>query len=236
MIKDFEEKLEEGSFNVGLDYYNRIGHIKKYVQSKIESENDEELKDFDYEKHELDIRDYYTSLELLACITYLINNYSEKIICISKTSRTNNIFEENIPDSAVIEYFTTEPGYTNPHTTGNEKLVRPLNQNRFTSIEYPLYNKEIFKYRYVTLFARLESKKHVIKVEIPLKDDRNEEKIVNNISDILEDLYTCSINGYPYILKKVHDNVVITNKFMDRVELSYEFKNKIKGREVLSYR
>ena len=171
----------------------------------------------------------------MACITHLINNYSEKIVCISKTSRTNKLFDEKIPDSAVLEYFTTESGYTTPDVTDNKKLVRPLNQNRFTSLEYPLYNDKILNYHYITLFARLENKKHVIKIEIPLKNKNNANKIMDNIVNVLDDLYSCSINGYPYILKKVHDNVVITNKFMDRMEMVYELKNKPKGREVLSY-
>jgi NurA-like 5'-3' nuclease len=75
----------------------------------------------------------------------------------------------------------------------------------------------------------------VIKVEIPVKDEDDVDKVKQNIKELLDDLYSCSINGYPYILKKVHDNVVITNKFMDRMEIVYEFTNKAKGREVLRY-
>ncbi|RAP52331.1 MAG: hypothetical protein BZ137_08795 [Methanosphaera sp. rholeuAM130] len=236
IIKEFEKKLDNGQFNVELDYYANIGYIKQQVIQEVKKWNDEELKDFNYDDYELEIQNYYTSLELLACITHLINNYSKKIICISKTSRTNSLFKEKIPDSAVLEYATSEAGYTNPDITDNKKLVRPLDENRFTSMEYPLYNDKILKYHYITLFTRLENKKQVIKVEIPLKDKDNRKIIENNIEDILEDLYSCSINGYPYILKKVHDNVVITNKFMDRMELVYELKNKTKGREVLSYK
>lgn len=235
IITDFEKKLNDGSFDVELDYYNNIGYIKQQVIEKVKSTADEELSDFKYDDHEEEIRNYYTGLELLACITHLINNYSEKIICISKTSRTNKLFNEKIPDSAVLEYFTSESGYTTPKEIDNKKLVRPLSQNRFTSLEYPLYNDKILNYYYITLFARLENKKHVIKVEIPLKNKDNADKIKDNIVNILDDLYSCSINGYPYILKKVHDTVVITNKFMDRMEMVYELKNKPKGREVLSY-
>ena len=234
-IGEFEKKLDDGNFEVGLDYYNNRGYIKKLVLQEMNSSNEEEPSDFKYEDFEEEIQNYYTGLELLACITHLINNYSEKILCISKTSRTNNLFEEKIPDSAVLEYLTTESGYTNPRITDNKKLVRPLSQNRFKSMEYPLYNDKILNYHYLSLFARLENKKHVIKVEIPLKNKDNAEKICDNIVNILDDLYSCSINGYPYILKKVHDNVVITNKFMDRMEMVYELKNKPKGREVLSY-
>ncbi|RAP51764.1 MAG: hypothetical protein BZ137_09710, partial [Methanosphaera sp. rholeuAM130] len=236
IIKELENKLDHGQFNVELDYYANIGYIKKQVIEKVEESNDEELKDFSFDDYEQEIQNYYTALELLACITHLINNYSEKIICISKTSRTNRLFNEKIPDSAVLEYATSEAGYTTPTITDNKKLVRPLDENRFTSMEYPLYNDKILNYHYITLFTRLENKKQVIKVEIPLKDDKNTKTIEKNIENILEDLYSCSINGYPYILKKVHDNVVITNKFMDRMELVYELKNKPKGREVLSYR
>ena len=235
IIKKFEKKLDDNSFDVELDYYNNIGYIKQQVIQKAKESNDEELSDFKYENFEDEIQNYYTGLELLACITHLINNYSEKIVCISKTSRTNKLFDEKIPDSAVLEYFTTESGYTIPAVTDNKKLVRPLSQNRFTSLEYPLYNDKILNYHYITLFARLENKKHVIKIEIPLKNKDNVSKILDNIVNVLDDLYSCSINGYPYILKKVHDNVVITNKFMDRMEMVYELKNKPKGREVLSY-
>ena len=235
IIREFEDNLNNGTFDVELDYYAHRGHIRKQVIEMASTLEDDEFKDFDYSDHELEVQNYYSGLELLACITHLINNYSKKVICISKTSRTNNIFEEKIPDSAVLEYCTTDAGYTIPHVTINDKLVRPLNANRFTSIEYPIYNDKILKYQYITLFTRLENKKHVIKVEIPVKDKDDVDKVKQNIKELLDDLYSCSINGYPYILKKVHDNVVITNKFMDRMEIVYEFTNKAKGREVLRY-
>ena len=40
----------------------------------------------------------------------------------------------------------------------------------------------------------------------------------SNLSDSeIEDLYSASINGYPYILKKAHDEVVIKEKNMKHI-------------------
>ena len=232
LIREFEKELNDNTFDVEIDYYKKKSEIELMIRSLINSE--EELKDFDYKDKKNDIKEYYMGLELLACITHLITNYSQKIIGISKTSRSNKLFKEDIPDSAVIEYCTNKTGYTEAVVEDSKKLVRPSSANRVRSIEFPLYKDKIMNYKYITLFARLEDKKNVIKIEIPLKDDSHENTILSNIKEILEDLYSCSINGYPYILKRVHDTVVIKNTFMERMEKNYEFTTKKRGREMLN--
>ena len=154
---------------------------------------------------------YIESLEQLTCIKVLLENFKEKLVCVSKTSGTNSLYKNNIPDAAVIEYTINESGYTNPDTSEHNSLLRKIN-GEIKKINYPLYNDELKSYNYTLFFTKLTKEGNVLKIELPQPNlDRKK------IEGILEDLYSASINGYPYILKKAHDEVVIKEKNMKHI-------------------
>lgn len=225
-INELEDQLTENTFEVELHYEKYKGALNQLIETINDSKSKEEIDDI-----KMDAEEYFIALEMLSCIRHLINNYSEKIICISKTSTTRNLFKENIPDVAVLEYAIPETGYTKPEKMDNQGLIIRINDD-FRTIDYPLYKEEISKYNYIVTFTRLENRKNFLKIEIPLKDDKNVDKIKNDIKTILEDIYSCSIEGYPHILKKVHEDVVIKNKDMDTLELKAEIIEKT-GRDML---
>lgn len=225
-IQRLEEELDDNSFEIEVTSNTHQSRIYDITRNNIPA-------DEDFETYKYDILDYYDSLEELACIRHLINKYHGKIICISKTSSTNKIFNEDIPDAAVIEYATKKAGYTKiGKPVKNRKLVRKDLQDNYISIEYPLYREEITNYEYITFFTRLEYNKNVLKIEIPLLET---DYISNNneiIMEILEDIYSISVDGYPHILKKVHHEVVIKNKELDKIVNKYEILDK-NGRDML---
>lgn len=207
-IKLLEKQLEDDSFNLGLYYDDIKNDLKNEINNKFPN--------CTYENIELDIKEYFVSLELLCCINHLMSKYSGQIICIAKSNSTKEFFNQKVPDMAVLEYATTKSGYVKPKITENKKLVVQSDDKKL-SIEYPLYKKEIPTYTYITTFARLEDKKSIIKIEIPLVHMMECPRAKKVISELLNELYSCSINGYPHILKKVHDDVVIKNKDMDKI-------------------
>lgn len=212
-IMDFEKDLINGDFNVELQYPKMKGAFHNHITKKL-IERDCERK---YEDIEYDVMEYYEQLELLACIRHLIKNYHGKIICVSKTSTTRRFFKEQIPDAAVLDYVTSKSGYTEPKDYNEIKAIITVDDAFKRPLNYPLYNNEIPTYHFITLFARFKDRKNVLKIEIPAINNGEAEDIMKNITSILDDISTSCTEGYPHILKKIHNEVVIKNKDVERI-------------------
>ena len=79
---------------------------------------------------------------------------------------------------------------------------------------------------FTVFYARLEDYKNVLKFELPYKASKKE------IINILEALKGISPEGYPYLLKKAHNDVVISKSDLERLSNIIGFLQK-SGREML---
>ncbi|MBM4241579.1 MAG: DNA double-strand break repair nuclease NurA, partial [Euryarchaeota archaeon] len=156
------------------------------------------LKMFD--SIEKDFKDYKTesmiyleNLENLLAISKLLRQ-ERKIVAISKTSTRNDYFDSNIPDMAIFERFNKKEGYSKPLYLDISKEVKR---------DFPILNVFFRKLNFTIFYTRLEDYKNILKIELPYK--ANEEDIRN----IIEILKGNSTEGYPYLLKKAHNDVVI---------------------------
>ena len=193
--------------------------ISEKMNDNISSiELKEEFRDM-LENEENDKNAFLTfleNLEHLIALKYLLNN-KEKIIAVSKTSTSNDIFHGNVPDIAIFDRFTKEEGYSKPYykkVTNEVKHDFPIEDNFFKNLWFTIF------------FVRLENNKNVIKIELPYyaKDDE-----IENIISILKSNAT---DGYPFLLKKAHNDVVIKNKDITSLSQIIEFIDK-SGREML---
>jgi len=66
----------------------------------------------------------------------------------------------------------------------------------------------------------------MLKFEVPKEIDEKE------VKEILENLKSISANGYPYLLKKAHSEVIIRKKDMEHLVRVFGLVEKI-GREML---
>ena len=116
-------------------------------------------------------------------------------ISISKTSSDNELFHWNILDIAFLDKFTKKQGMSIiKYRKVHEKAAFP-------------YFKDFFKELTFTVFyLRLQDNKNVLKVELPYKASKEE------VFRIIKIINTLSVQGYPYLLNKAHNDVVITDK------------------------
>ncbi|MHA1793132.1 MAG: DNA double-strand break repair nuclease NurA [Promethearchaeota archaeon] len=134
-------------------------------------------------------------LECLLTIRHLLLKYSDKVIGISKKSKVTDYFKKMVPDQAIFEYNFPATGFS-----------RPIEIVNIQKWKYPIY-QDFFKSRRISyFFARLERRKNVIKLEFPRKLSSNWK---DEIIELLENLKYISTEGYPYLLKRAHDDVVI---------------------------
>lgn len=219
-VKKVEIQIHNKDFPLEVTSIKDEKEVIKKVKEIYQFELNEEPEDLN------DIILYMQTLEQLTCLNYLIRKYSDKIIGISKTSSTQQQFQQSIPDAAAVEYTCKNPGYTTPLKLTDIHPVRTT-VNEQVSVKLPIYS-ELTKIIYTTFFTRLNLKGNVLKIELPYDISEDETRI----KTILDDLNSISVDGYPYILKRAHDEVVIKQYHMNKITKKIGIIDKT-GRDML---
>lgn len=132
---------------------------------------------------------------------YELLKSNKNIIAISKTSYSNHIFNSNIPDIAIFDKFYKSQGYSEP-------LHFKISEAKGSLSIYDEFFKNL---DFTVFYVRLEDYKNVIKFEVPYKLSKSD------LRELLVMIKTISVDGYPYLLKKAHNNVVIKYSDMERI-------------------
>ncbi len=195
--------------------------IKKEFLPKLEISNGIEISSRKFFKEieerfeeKAEAQSYLEYLEHLLCMKELLKN-NDKIVAIAKTSQATDYFKENIPDIAIFEKSTHKQGYSSPiYGSIDARLKRsfPILDDFFRNIQFTIF------------YARLEDRRNVLKFEIP--------KRISNVEKLLEKIKRICVEGYPYLLKKAHNDVLISNKEMEKIVKAFGFFERT-GREVL---
>ncbi|OWT32928.1 hypothetical protein BGI41_05045 [Methanobrevibacter sp. 87.7] len=132
-----------------------------------------------------------------------ILKYKRKMIAVSKTSTANEYFGSNIPDMSIFERFNKMEGYSNPIYINVDNQVKR---------EFIIHNTFFKSLNFTIFYVRLDDYKNILKVELPYKADKDE------VEEIISIIKRDSIEGYPYLLRKAHQDVIIRHK--DIIDLS----------------
>lgn len=170
--------------------------------------------DIDNRKEDYNL--HLSSIEKLIILREILKD-NRKIISISKTSADNELCNWNIPDIAFFDKFTKAQGIS---VIYNKKVSKnsyfPFFGDFFKGLEFTIF------------YVRLEKNRNVMKVELPYKASKEE------VIEIVERIKKLSVQGYPYLLNKAHNDVVITDrniKELLKIAKIYETTN----REVMSW-
>ena len=144
-------------------------------------------------------------------------NHKEKIIAVSKTSTSNDIFHANVPDMAIFDRLTQGEGHSKPYYKKVDSEVKR---------DFPIGNTFFRDLWFTIFFVRLEKNCNILKIELPYY------AVEEDIQNIIGILKSNSTDGYPYLLKKAHKDVVIRHKDMESLSNIIEFLEK-SGREML---
>jgi NurA-like 5'-3' nuclease len=204
-------------------------HIKEKIRKKYLPLLEEELKslgveikstkfagsmanDFNENKESII---YLENLENLLVISKFMEKKG-KTVAISKTSTSTEYFNSEIPDIAIFDMYSKKQGYSKPRYSNVSDVKR----------DFPVRN-EFFKSLTFTIFyARLEDHKNILKFELPYY--ATEDKI----KELLEFIKKISAEGYPLLLKKAHNDVVIRKTDLENLSKIIGFLEK-SGREML---
>ncbi|MDR2543970.1 MAG: DNA double-strand break repair nuclease NurA [Methanobrevibacter sp.] len=212
MEKDIPEDKRIELVNLSKDFLDsgfKVSIQTNYLKKKFE----EKMKK--YRKYKPIF--YLEYLEKLISLFKLLKS-KEKIIAISKTSHSTDYFNKKFPDLAIFNRFTKGTGYSIPRYYGVSYSIK---------YDFPIEDEFFRKLVFTVVYIRLEDNQNVLKVELPYEADDND------INNVITALSRYSTEGYPYLLKKAHNDVVIKKKDMDQLSQIVGFYEK-SGREMLN--
>jgi NurA-like 5'-3' nuclease len=173
-------------------------------------------KYFKIHKNKFHLKIFLANIEKLLVLTNLLK-HNKKIISISKTSISKDLFESNTPDIVILDKYTFNEGYSNP-------LYKPISNEIKHNFE--VNNNYLKNLGFTTFYLRLQKNKNILKIELPYKASKEE------IKNLIAKLKKHSTNGYPYLLKKAHDDVLISDKDINTLANIININQK-SGREML---
>ena len=212
-------KLKENMDDELLHEFERRLSINRFGLAFPQIRDSLKLMELPKRENSIKIEEYNLHLASIEKILLLkeILTHRKKIISISKTSSDNELFGWNIPDIAFLDKFTKKQG------------ISKLEYRKvYPRAAFPYYN-DLFKGMTFTIFyIRFQDNKNVLKVELPYRASEKE------ALDIVEKIKVLTVQGYPYLLNKAHNDVVITDRNMKellKIAKIYETTN----REVMSW-
>ncbi|WP_407414119.1 DNA double-strand break repair nuclease NurA [Methanobrevibacter sp.] len=205
---DLKEKLDGGVLSYFVDKVNDLSNldlsfplIKKQVYAHPSKELDE--------VYDL----YLSSIEKLLVLREVLKS-NKKVISISKTSSNNDLFRSNAPDIGILDQLTQKQGISD--------IIRKKVESSI-AVPFPVFDEFFSKLWFTIFYVRLEENKNVLKVELPYWAEDDE------VAEIIEIIKRDSAEGYPYLLNKAHNDVIITNKHVDellKISRIYETTNR----------
>lgn len=205
---DLKEKIDDGVLKYFTDVISDLSNLDLSFPTVKGRVYAHPSKDLD-EVYDL----YLSSIEKLLVLREVLKS-NKKIISISKTSSSNDIFHSNAPDIGILDQFTQKQGMS--------RIIRKKVGDSI-AVPFPIFNEFFSKLWFTIFYVRLEENKNVLKVELPYYAEDDE------IAEIVEIIKRDSAEGYPYLLNKAHNDVVITNKHVDellKISRIYETTNR----------
>lgn len=163
--------------------------------------------------------------EMMATISdFFKNSGSTIIVGLAKTSSGTDIFRESIPDIKLFSTYAKTLGYSAKEIPQDIAKLKSSFGEILGDLSVFLSDMDIRAF-----YAKYSTPTVVNLIEF----FQNPDKKSVNIQDILDMLSSISIGGYPFLLKKVDNEVKITATDMEFIERELGLEKAITGRESL---
>ncbi len=225
LIPDIEENL----FN--YDITSQSNPIKEKLFMKISDRfGNETARKRDVFEAAIAKLAYFEYFLLLHYLFYRLD-WNPVVIGVAKTSKDTEIFKASIPDISIFHSFITSPGFSKPMYVDIGTRSKTVEWEFSEVFEKKAYEKALeLKDVQIKYFYSKYSNFRVISLIEVYENPETESVSQERINDILNDL---SADGYPYPLKRVDNEVRITNRDMDMIEEILGLNREIRGREVV---
>lgn len=162
--------------------------------------------------------------EMMATLAEFFKNSGSIIVGLAKTSSGTDIFKESLPDIKLFSKYTDTLGYS------AEKIPQDV-QKLKSSFGEVLGDLSLFlsELDIQAFYAKYSTPRVVNLIEFYQNPNRSSV----DVRDILDMLSSISVDGYPFLLKKVDNEVRITSTDMEFIEKELGLERAVTGRENL---
>ncbi len=225
MIKDIEENI----FNYDIVSFSQP--IKNLTVKKlVDKFGEEKGLRRDMLEAVLSKLAYFEYFILLHYLFYKLD-WNPLIIGIAKTSHDTEIFNKSIPDIKLFQQYAKDLGYSEERYVDieNKSKIREWEFSEVFELIEREKAEELKDVQIKYFYSKYDRGQLVSLIEVY----ENPERKTISPAKINDYLKYFSVGGYPFLLKKVDNEVRITHKDMDLIENLLDLKNEVRGREGL---
>ncbi|MEZ0323990.1 MAG: DNA double-strand break repair nuclease NurA [Hydrogenothermaceae bacterium] len=216
VAREIFDSIDKEKIESYEDIYTLSDEVKEYIIQNLEKSK---LR-LDYIEAVQSKLAYYEFMYLI----YKIFNIRDKdIIGVAKTSSGVDIFKASVADIKLFSKYIKTYGYSVAVNQNVQKL-----KSSFGNIPQDIANY-LSDLNIFSIYSKYADKRFVNLIEIYQHSDRDS----IDVEDILDKLYSISFDGYPFLLKKVDNEVRITHDDMDFIVQELGLGRAITGREFL---
>ncbi len=225
MIKDIEKNIFD------YDIVSFSNPIKKMaIEKLIEKFGESKGLRRDILEAVLSKLAYFEYFILLHYLFYKLD-WNPIIIGVAKTSHDTEIFNKSVPDIKLFQQYVKDLGYSEERYVDieNKSKIREWEFSEIFEVIEKEKAEELKEVQIKYFYSKYDRGKLISLIEVY----ENPEGKTISPSTINDYLKYFSVGGYPFLLKKVDNEVRITHKDMDLIENLLDLKNELKGREGL---
>ena len=225
MIKDIEKSIFD------YDIVSFSNPIKKMaIEKLIEKFGESKGLRRDILEAVLSKLAYFEYFILLHYLFYKLD-WNPIIIGVAKTSHDTEIFNKSVPDIKLFQQYVKDLGYSEERYVDieNKSKIREWEFSEIFEVIEKEKAEELKEVQIKYFYSKYDRGKLISLIEVY----ENPEGKTISPSTINDYLKYFSVGGYPFLLKKVDNEVRITHKDMDLIENLLDLKNELKGREGL---
>lgn len=172
--------------------------------SLLDNETGEEIYALSINSEEASFK--YLMAENHVVIAKLIEKYKDKLLFISKNSKSTELFNEKVSDTTLFDFLTDSTGYS-------EIIEKTIDGRNLLS---EMASKKLDNMKYYSTYVRLSKGAKVLKIDM----------FSNDVEKIIDVLSSVSVDGYPYPLLKVHRDVKVTKQDIKRITRILDLKRR----------
>ncbi|MCX7760749.1 MAG: DNA double-strand break repair nuclease NurA [Hydrogenothermaceae bacterium] len=216
IARDIFDSIDKRTVENYEDIYSLSGEVRELIIQSLDSSKQR----LDYIEAIQSKLAYYEFMYLL----YKIFNIKDSdVIGVAKTSSGVDIFKASVPDIKLFSKYIKTYGYSQVVVQDVQKLKSSFG-NIPNDIANYLSDLNIF-----STYSKYADRRFINLIEFYQHSERDSV----NIEDTIDKLYSISFDGYPFLLKKVDNEVRITQEDMDFIIRELGLERAITGREVL---
>ncbi len=205
--------------------YNVVS-VKKLVEKLVETQDFKDEKELEIKTNAAELSE--KAIIIREFLKRILHNKAI-VVFVTKTGRSNRLFQRHLPDQYILSVITKEPGFlledeTVTRLSREVRLPQAFNLREYAS-----------KIGLLRGYARLDRGAQIMRVEVIAPLDIFPSDLEGFFTSILDRISSVCVNGYPYPLILAHQKAHIEKRSAEVIIEALGFRGEFTGREAIEH-